>query len=243
MQKVSKYNMSKAFGKTHKQANKHTKRCSTSWAPEMAGGGTSHPAGQRPHPRRNRHGWRAEQAGLGVSRSCPTQQHLHSYSHCYPLLRSPTPPGEGNHGGPAAWLGPTSHPLIQAGTCSLPPPPDFLLDRYMTPQVCEPVSEETHDIWPSLGPPWGKAVCFGPTRCCVCRGHPAGSAALQKPHRAGVAGRGSGNRKTHSIHRNPKAGPILGGQGAGSRRLPLSLEGTRHLERGLQLQQRLMARP
>ena len=133
---------------------------------------------QRPHPRRNRHGWHAEQAGLGVSRSCPTQQHLHGSSRCYPLLMSPTPPGEGNHGGPAAWLCPTSHPLIQVGTCSLPPPPDFLLDRYMTPQVCEPVSEETHDIWPSLGPPWGKAVCFGPARCCVCRGHPAGGAAL-----------------------------------------------------------------
>lgn len=171
--------------------SKHMKRCSVSWAPEMAGGGTSHPTGQRPHPQRNRHRWDAEQAGLGVARGCPTQQHLHGSSQCYPPLGSPVPPRRRRPRWPCGLAVPDPHPLIQPGTCLLPPPPDFLLDRYVTPQVCEPVSEESHDIWPSLGPPWGKTDCFGPARCCVCHGHPAGGAVLQKPHRAGMAGRGS----------------------------------------------------
>ena len=105
-----------------------------------------------------------------------------------PSAREPLAPRRRQPWWPHGLAVPNPHPLIQAGTCLLPPPPDFLLDGYMTPQVCKPVSEETHDIWSSLGQ---DCVCFGPARCCVYHGHPAGGAVLQKPRSARVAGRGS----------------------------------------------------
>lgn len=151
MQKVSKYKMGKGFGgHPHKAGSKHMKRCSVSWAPEMAGGGTSHPTG-RDHTLRgtgtdgmlSRRAW--------VARGC-RRSRLHGSSQCYPPLGAPYPRRRRPRW-PCGLAVPDPHPLIQPGTCLLPPPPDFLLDRYVTPQVCELCLRESHDIWPSLGPP------------------------------------------------------------------------------------------
>ena len=71
------------------------------------------------------------------------------------------------------------------------------------------------------GPPWGlpgARLSALALHAAVCHGHPAGGALLQKPHSAGVAGRGSDKWETHSIHQNPRLAPSWEGkvQGAGS---------------------------
>ena len=145
-----------------------------------------------------------------------------------PSAREPLAPRRRQPWWPHGLAVPNPHPLIQAGTCLLPPPPDFLLDGYVTPQVCKPVSEETHDIWSSLGPPWGKTVSALALHAAVCIMGTQLAVLCSKNHAAHGWQGGAAISGDTQHPPEPKAGPlggILGGQGAGSRCLPVSLRG------------------